>query len=141
MEKNKIKGKAKKLIRSSKAFVLSTVDGNFPRSRFMGSLVNAGGFRYYMETFALSNKVAQIRKNPRAELLFFENDFSQVVNLLGKARIVDSVKIKERVFNSFPDSAKYFVSFRQKDFGVIEFKAERLEYYISEKRQHFKVKL
>ena len=141
MDKNKIKEKAKKLIRTSKVFIFSTVDGNFPRSRFMGSLVNAGGFRYYMETFALSNKVAQIKKNPRAELLFFGKGLTEVVNLLGKARIVDSIKIKEHVFNSFPESGKYFVSFKQKDFGVIEFKAETLEYYISKSHQHFKVKL
>ncbi len=140
MDKNKIKEKAKELIKASQIFVLSTSDGNLPKSRFMGSLVEKEPFAYYMETYSSSNKVAQINKNPNAQLLFFRNDYSEIVTLTGKVTIVDSLKIKEFVFNSYPNSKKYFKSFEEREFTVIEFKAEEIDYFTFEHKQ-FRIKL
>lgn len=140
MDKNKIKEKAKGVIKASQVFVFSTAEGNLPKSRFMGSLVEKENFTYYMETYASSNKVSQIKKNPNSQLLFFRNDYSEIVTLTGKASLVDSPKVKEFVFNSYPNSKKYFKGFEDKEFVVIEFKAEAIDYFTFEHKQ-FKIKL
>ncbi len=140
MDKNKIKEKAKELIKASQIFVLSTAEGNLPKSRFMGSLVEKEDFAYYMETYSSSNKVAQIKKNPNVQLLFFRNDYSEIVTLTGKAAIVDSLKIKEFVFNSYSNSKKYFKGFEDKGFAVIEFKAEAIDFLTFEHKQ-FRIRL
>jgi len=136
MDKDGIQKKAKEIIASSKIFILSTVDGEAPCSRFMASLVDEGSFSYYMETFSSARKVSQIRRNPNAQPLFFKPDYSEVVTLIGQANSAVSIEVKEKVFGAVPDSTKYFKSFKDEGFGVIEFKTNAIEYFDQNHEQH-----
>jgi general stress protein 26 len=87
MDQKEAQKRSREIIDSAEAFVLSTVNGNSPQSRVMGPKLIEEGMTIYMETYNDSRKVTQLKKNPRAQLLFISEDKSEVVTLSGKAAI------------------------------------------------------
>lgn len=129
MNKREARKRAREIIDSCSVFVLSTVDArNRPRSRFMGAKLIQPGMVIYMETFADSRKVKQIQKNPRTQLLFATDDYSEVVALEGKASMDRSIEVRKRIWKKNPASADYFTGYDDPALGLIKFKPEKLEY-------------
>ncbi len=130
MNQREAKKRARKIVNAAEVFVLSTVDGrNRPQSRFMGAKLVDKGMTIYMETYARSRKVRQIKKNPRVQLLFATKNYSEVVTLSGKASMDKSVDVRKRIWKENPASAEYFSGYDDPALGLIKFKPERLEYY------------
>lgn len=130
MNKREAMKRAREIISSADVFVLSTVDArNQPQSRLMGAKLVDKGLTIFMETYADSRKVKQIKKNPRAQLLFATNDNSEVVTLSGKASMDSSMNVRKRIWRENPASADYFSGYDDPALGLIKFKPQRLEYF------------
>jgi general stress protein 26 len=129
MNQRQAKKRALEIVNSTDIFVLSTVDGRGrPQSRFMGAKLVERGMTIYMETYADSAKVKQIRKKPNAQLLFPTKDYSEVVTLSGKASIEDSMALKKRIWAKNPASKDYFSGFDDPRLALIKFQPEELKY-------------
>ena len=132
MKQAEVKAKSEAVLKQkSQTFVFSTVDAKGrPRSRFMGGVVPVEGkpFDLYLVTGAESRKVQQLSKNPNAQILIARPDWSEIVTLSGKARVVASKTLKKIVWDGMPGAQKYFKGLDDPDFGVILFKGKELEY-------------
>ncbi len=128
MDQKEAQKRSREIIDSAEAFVLSTVNGNSPQSRVMGPKLIEEGMTIYMETYNDSRKVTQIKRNPRAQLLFMSEDKSEVVTLSGKATMDDSMSLKKRIWQEHPSSADYFTGCDDPRLGLIRFEPDKLEY-------------
>lgn len=129
MNQRQAKKRALEVISSVDVFVFSTVDGrNRPQSRVMGAKLVERGTTIYMETYADSNKVKQIKKKPRAQLLFPTKTYSEVATLSGKASLENSMAIKKKMWQKNPASKDYFSGYDDPRLAVIKFQADELKY-------------
>jgi len=111
--------------------VFSTVDkAGRPQSRLMGAMVPVPQeeFAWYMETACDSRKVEQIRKNPHAQVLAFNHDYTEVATLNGKAVMVDDADVKKLVWDAVPASSEYFSDWKSPEFGILKFTVDQVEY-------------
>ena len=89
---------------------LATVEGDQPRVRAMGMwYADETGFYFQAQTVKALYK--QIEKNPKVELYFNAKDFSKVLRVSGKVKIITDTKIRARCIEERP-----FV----KSFGITE---------------------
>ena len=118
---------ARAVMESARFCFLITVDeSGQPHARLMEALAPDSGLVVWMGTLAGSRKVAQLRRNPRATLAYYDAKGPDYVTLLGKARVVTGVAEKRRhwrpgweaFFPGGPDGENYV---------AIEFTPARLE--------------
>jgi general stress protein 26 len=129
MNKRQARKRALEIVNAADIFILSTVDArNRPQSRVMGAKVVGPRMTVYLETYANSAKVKQIKKKPRAQLLFPTKDYSEVVTLSGKASIDDSVDIKKKMWQQNPASKDYFSGYDDPRLALIKFQPDELKY-------------
>ncbi len=87
----------------------------------------------WIGTNSRSSKVAEIRRNPRVTLYYFNRDGEEYVAVYGVARLINDSKMKAKWWK---DEWKEFYPDRAKDYLLIAVTPERLE-LISEKKGIF----
>lgn len=89
---------------------LATAEGDQPRVRALGMwYADETGFYFQAQTVKALYK--QIQDNPKVELYFNAKDFSKVLRVYGKVKIITDTKIRARCIEERP-----FV----KNFGITE---------------------
>ncbi len=74
---------------------LATVEGDQPRVRALGMwYADETGFYFQAQTVKALYK--QLQKNPKVEGYFCTKDFSQVMRVSGKVKIIEDLKIRAR---------------------------------------------
>ena len=111
-----------------KVFLYTTVDGQgYPRGRYMGAMMAKDGV-IYMATFSESRKMAQIKVNPRSELIFASEGFKQIATLGGESRVEESLELKKEFWDANPACKDYFSGYDVPEFGLIAFSPHSGEY-------------
>ncbi|OGN99903.1 MAG: pyridoxamine 5'-phosphate oxidase [Chloroflexi bacterium RBG_13_51_52] len=99
-----------KFANDNKTCYLATAEGDQPRVRAMGMwYADETGFYFQAQTVKALYK--QIKKNPKVELYFNAKDFSKVLRVSGKVKIITDNKIRAKCIEERP-----FV----KNFGITE---------------------
>lgn len=99
-----------KFANDNKTCYLATAEGDQPRVRAMGMwYADETGFYFQAQTVKALYK--QIEKNPKVELYFNAKDFSKVLRVSGKVKIITDNKIRAKCIEERP-----FV----KNFGITE---------------------
>jgi len=94
----------------NKTCYLATAEGDQPRVRAMGMwYADETGFYFQAQTVKALYK--QIENNPKVELYFNAKDFSKVLRVYGKVKIITDLKIRAKCIEERP-----FV----KNFGITE---------------------
>jgi general stress protein 26 len=122
MKREEIIAAARKQVQElSEAFVMGTVapDGK-PHVFYMGAMVFEEPFNLYVETWADSEKVRHVQKNPNVEIVIARPDYSQVVTLTGTAALETSPQAKKKVWDKISLSGMYFSGPEAPEFGVIK---------------------
>jgi len=124
-------GVAKGLVNGRHPGILATVnEEGIPQLRWMSTLTFDEFPVFYSLTSPDSRKVAQIRARPDVNWLFFNDDQSLMLNLIGKARILtDAVNLKHIWQKVVDKSHAYFLHNYSKapGFAVIETKVDTIE--------------
>jgi pyridoxamine 5'-phosphate oxidase len=90
-----------KFANDNKTCYLATVEGDQPRVRALGMwYADETGFYFQGQTVKAFYK--QLQKNPKVEIYFQTQDFSRVMRVSGKAKIVTDNKIKARCIEERP---------------------------------------
>jgi pyridoxamine 5'-phosphate oxidase len=91
-----------KFANDNKMCYLATIDGDKPRVRCMGMwYADEKGFYFQAQTVKALYK--QIQKNPNVEIYFQAKDFSKVMRVSGKVKIIDDLKIKAKCLEERPN--------------------------------------
>lgn len=77
-------------------FLITLDESGDPQARIMDPFDSEPDMRVWMGTNRRTRKVAQLRKNPRATLAYYDAAGSGYVTLIGRARLVEDVKERER---------------------------------------------
>jgi pyridoxamine 5'-phosphate oxidase len=94
----------------NKTCFLATVEGDQPRVRALGMwYADETGFYFQAQTVKAMYK--QIEKNPKVEVYFQAKDFSKVMRVSGKVKIITDPEIRAKCIKERP-----FV----KNFGITE---------------------
>lgn len=94
----------------NKTCYLATVEGDQPRVRALGMwYADETGFYFQAQTVKAMYK--QIEKNPKVEVYFQAKDFSRVMRVYGKVKIISDPEIRAKCIKERP-----FV----KNFGITE---------------------
>jgi pyridoxamine 5'-phosphate oxidase len=94
----------------NKTCYLATVEGDQPRVRALGMwYADETGFYFQAQTVKAMYK--QIEKNPKVEVYFQAKDFSRVMRVYGKVKIITDPEIRAKCIKERP-----FV----KNFGITE---------------------
>jgi pyridoxamine 5'-phosphate oxidase len=90
-----------KFANENKTCYLATVEGDQPRVRALGMwYADETGFYFQGQTVKAFYK--QVQKNPKVEIYFQTQDFSRVMRVSGKAKIITDEKIKARCIEERP---------------------------------------
>jgi general stress protein 26 len=114
----------------SNIHVLATVDEqNAPRMRWMGALVEdpEHPWTFYLACGKESRKMAQIAGNDRAQLLFTNQDSWEVATLSGSAEAVDSVAVRQLLWEGCAPMRRYYKGVDDPTMGIICFTTRCLE--------------
>ncbi len=80
---------------------LATVEGDQPRVRALGMwYADETGFYFQAQTVKALYK--QLQKNPKVEVYYCAKDFSKVMRVSGKVRIIEDLKIREKCIKERP---------------------------------------
>lgn len=118
---------ARAVMQSAEFCFLITVDGSTePQARLMQPFAPDGEMKVWFGTNPSSRKVAQIRKNPRTTLAYYDKAGPNYVTLSGMARIVDTPAERRKHWRKeweafFPGGPE------GKNFVAIEFTPQRME--------------
>ena len=95
---------------ANKTCYLATADGDQPRVRAMG-MWYADETGFYFQAQSVKALCKQMQKNPKVEAYFTTKDFSKVMRVSGKVKIIDDLEVRAKCINERP-----FV----KNFGITE---------------------
>lgn len=80
---------------------LATVEGDQPRVRALGMwYADETGFYFQAQTVKALYK--QLQKNPKVEAYYCTKDFSKVMRVSGKVKIIEDLKIREKCIKERP---------------------------------------
>jgi len=145
MDANAILDVMEQVIDDSHTGVLVTVDqeGN-PSSRWMTPTVIRGrtGFLYTV-TVPAFRKAGHIERNALVEWMLQTRSLSKIVNVRGRAQIIDNPALKSDVLESIGGHMAVFwkINSDSADFVVIETQIEHLDYFEPTKGRHFSASL
>jgi general stress protein 26 len=106
-------------------FVTIGEDGQ-PQARIVDALGPDEDFNVWVGTNPLTRKVAEIAKNPRVTLTFFDPSLPAFVTLLGSASVVTDPAVKAQHWKD-AWSPFYKNEHRGADFALVRFVPHRLE--------------
>ncbi len=119
------KEKVLKIIADAPTAIMATVEGNNPRVRPM-MIKKVWDKIFYVSTYADSNKIQQIEKNPNTEILWIDSQ-RQHVRIAGKAFICQDVAKKNQYFKENEDVMKmYFKGKDDPNYILLEVKPEKV---------------
>lgn len=101
-------------------------DGN-PRTRFMAGYRISDERAIFLITFANSNKIAEIRKNPRVQFILIAKDYKRILTLNSTATIVQDLELRRKIYEEGKSSAGMFPVFDD-SFGVIHIEPHVAEF-------------
>jgi len=145
MDANAILDVMEQVIDDSHTGVLVTVDqeGN-PSSRWMTPTVIRGrtGFLYTV-TVPAFRKAGHIERNALVEWMLQTRSLSKIVNVRGRAQIIDNPALKSDVLESIGGHMAVFwkINSDSADFVVIETQIEHLDYFEPTKGRRFSASL
>ena len=116
---------AREIMTAARYCALITLDSSgSPQARTLDPFPPDESMVVWLGTNPRSRKVAQIRRNPRVTLYYFDREAQAYVTILGMARLVnDPIEKAKR----WKDEWKDFYPDRARDFVLIAVKPERLE--------------
>ena len=116
---------AREIMATARYCALITLDSNGrPQARTLDPFPPDENMIVWLGTNSRSRKVAQIRRNPRVTLYYFDSEGQAYVTISGIARLVnDSTEKAKR----WKDEWKAFYPDRARDYLLIVVKPERLE--------------
>ena len=131
MPVNKVLTKVSKIARliakDNQPALLSTIGiKGSPRSRYMGAFRIRDAGDIFLISPSNANKIQEIRRNPQAQVLFFDKNFKRVLTLSGIAAIVEDMTLRRNLFEE-TKPLKIYPVFND-NFGVIHFVPVRAEY-------------
>jgi uncharacterized pyridoxamine 5'-phosphate oxidase family protein len=90
-----------KFANDNKTCYLATVEGDQPRVRALGMwYADETGFYFQAQTVKALYK--QLQNNPKVEIYFNTKDYSKVMRVSGKVKIITDLKIKEKCIEERP---------------------------------------
>jgi pyridoxamine 5'-phosphate oxidase len=90
-----------KFANDNKTCYLATVEGDQPRVRALGMwYADETGFYFQGQTVKAFYK--QLQNNPKVEIYFNTKDYSRVMRVSGKAKIITDLKIKAKCIEERP---------------------------------------
>ncbi len=117
---------AKAVMNAAKYCFLITLDeSGHPQARLMEPFAPDASLTVWMGTKPGSRKVAQIRRNARATLAYYDPGGPNYVTAIGMARVVDSAGEKRRHWR--PEWKAFFPGGPEANYVVIEFTPSRVE--------------
>ncbi len=106
-------------------FITVSEDGQ-PQARVLDPSDPDADFTVWLGTRRVTRKVAQVQKNPRATLFYFDKGSASYVSLIGSAKVVSDPAEKERHWQ--PRWAPFYPGGpADKDFVLIRFAPRTLE--------------
>jgi general stress protein 26 len=119
--KGQIVALARELIHRRQTGILTTIDeSGKPGARWMSTLSFDEFPVFYALTGPDSRKVAQIERHPEVNWMFFNENLSLVLNLIGRARILRDTPTLKRVWQQVEDkSHAYFLNQYAKGPGFV----------------------
>lgn len=122
---------AKSLVNGHYPGILATVDAaGKPQLRWMSTLAFDEFPVFHTLTSPGSHKVEEIKANPKVNWMFFNKDLSLIVNLKGRARVIEDGPSLKRIWQHIVDlSHAYFLEHytRKPGFCAIETVVESIE--------------
>ena len=116
---------AREIMSSSRYSALITLDSaGRPQARTVDPFPPDENMVVWLATNPRTRKVAEIRRNPRVTLYYFDREAQAYVTISGIARLVNDPKEKA---NRWKDEWKKFYPDRDKSYLLIEVTPERLE--------------
>lgn len=91
------KMEAVEFARRAQTACLTTVHGDMPQARMMEVAKMEDDFTVWFTTSACSNKIKQIKENPNACVVFYQDAVD--LKILGKAEIIDDKAVKDALYN------------------------------------------
>lgn len=133
MDLNVLLDVVERILDSSHAAVLSTVDHDGrPRSRWMTPTTLRGQVgTLYTVTSPNFDKVREIRENDRVSWLIQSKSLDEIVEVHGKAMIIDNPSLKSDVLEAIGPNLTTFwkINPDETDLVVLETAIERIDYY------------
>jgi general stress protein 26 len=116
---------AREVMSAARYCALITLDSSGrPHARTLDPFPAEADMVVWLGTNPRTRKVAEIRRNPRVALYYFDREGQAYVTISGIARLVNDSKEKAK---RWKDEWKDFYPDRAKDYLLIEVKPERLE--------------
>lgn len=116
---------AREIMTTTRYCALITIDkSGSAQARTMDAFAPDEKMSVWFGTNPLSGKVAEIRRNPRVTLHYFDRDNQAYVTIHGTARLVNDAQEKAR---HWKDDWKAFYPDRDKDYLLIEVRPVKLE--------------
>jgi general stress protein 26 len=107
---------------------LVTVDGaGAPQARWMMGALLDDNCDVYMLTHSQSRKIAQIKAQPKAQILVQAPDFSCCAALSGECEIVQEASMRAKAWAALPAAAAHFSGVDGPDCTVIRLCGKRIE--------------
>jgi general stress protein 26 len=130
-DRSQILAAARELMNTTRYCALITVDSRaVAQARTMDPFPPNENFMVWLATNPKSRKVAEIRRNPRVTLYYFDAASQGYVSIYGRARLVDDAKEKVR---HWKDEWKDFYPDRAKSLLLIAVTPEKMEVVIVKK--------
>jgi general stress protein 26 len=116
---------AREIMTAARYCALITLDSSSrPQARTLDPFPPDENMVVWLGTNPRSRKVAEIRRNPRVTLYYFDREAQAYVTISGTARLVNDPKEKAR---RWKDEWKDFYPDRAKDYLLIAVRPEKLE--------------
>ncbi len=135
---------ARSLVNGHYPGILGTVDAEGrPQMRWMSTLAFDQFPVFQTLTSPASQKVQEIKANPQVNWMFFNKDLSLVVNLKGRARIIEDGPALKAIWQRIVDmSHAYFLEHyrRKPGFCAIETLVQSIECHSPATNLHFSLK-
>ncbi len=134
MTKEKMIAELESILEEARAAVLATRDStNFPRMRWMTpAFLRGNKDALYALTSPEFAKVAQLQQNPEVEWIFQNPALTRVINLRGRANVIDNPSICAEVLEAVQPrlAAFWHIAHERRDLVVLETVLEEAVYYL-----------
>jgi general stress protein 26 len=125
------------IIKSDRAPLLATIDGDQPRLRPV-SLLKIDGLTVYVGNLRRYHKTVEIQVNPKVEMCFMDGDHNQV-RLTGVAEVVTDRPTLEEIWNANPLVRQFLGRIDNPEFILYRIKPSRVRYMQEWALEYFEV--
>ena len=113
--------KVVRFLQDSKVFYIATIDGDKPRVRPFGAVLNIDG-KVSICTGAFKNVYKQIEQNPNVEISAMSAD-GKWIRVSGSLTNITNEANQKKFFEAMPNLEKIYSGDKKKDFTVLSFKS------------------